>query len=145
MQIQTRVLRQLLAGTVLLAATQAGAAALDVRLTNLRPTETVRVSVYADAQSWRKRHAPVAERTVAAHDVVQTVRIDGLPPGRYAVRVHQDPNPGGLSEPASFAIARHGWSRNSARFNTPDFERAAVEVGAEDLTLGIHMFMDSRH
>lgn len=140
-----RIVNRAIAGMALLLTGGAQAAALEVRLTNLRPTEWVQVSVYADEESWNRQRAPVAQRKVPAHDVIQTVRIDGLPPGRYAVRVRQDPNDGGVVEPASFAFSRRGWSRNSARQDRPIFERAAIEMGTEDRQLGIHMFVDSRH
>lgn len=123
----------------------AQAASLDVHLTHLRPTETVRVSVYRDARTWAEEREPVASRVVAARAVSQTVRITDLPPGRYAVRVRQDPNPGGLYEPPSFALARQGSSRNQGRYGVPGFDSAAVNVGADGARLSIHLFVSSRN
>ena len=123
----------------------AHAASLDVHITNLRPTETVHVTVFKDALTWAEKREPVATRVVAARDVSQTVRIDDLPPGRYAVRVHQDPNPGGICEPPSFAVARHGSSRSISSFGMPaSFDRAAIEIGDDGADVSIRLFKSSR-
>lgn len=122
----------------------AQAASLDVHITHLRPTETVRVTVFRDAETWAEKREPVATRVVAAHGVTQTVRIDDLPPGRYAVRVHQNPNPGGMPEPPSFALARDGSSGNHERNGVAPFDRVAVNVGADGARLSIHLFTSRR-
>jgi uncharacterized protein (DUF2141 family) len=129
---------------VLLCAAPAQAASLDVHITHLRPTKTVRVSVYNSAETWRKQEAPVATREVAARDVSQTVRIDDLPPGRYAVRVEQTPNHSSI-EPISFAQTRLGTSGNKASHGLVTFDRAAVPVGADGARVRVHLFTSSRY
>lgn len=113
-----------------LAATTATAAPLDVYITNVRPTKTVQVSVFKDADSWARQEQPLITHVVAARGTAQTVRIEGLSPGRYAVRVRQEPNHIGFAEPLSFGFARSGASGNASRYGVGDFERSAVELGA---------------
>ena len=69
----------------------ASAAALDVEVTHLRPTRTVAVMVFCDAGSWTGT-VPIAMQEFRARDTTQTLRIEGLPPGRCAVHVRQAPN-----------------------------------------------------
>lgn len=122
----------------------ANAASLDVYVTNVRPTKTMSVSVYKDAQTWAEERDPIATRVVAARGLTQTVRIDGLPAGRYAVRVHQDPNSGGgLAEPPSFALTRDGTSGNRNIYGVPHFDQAAVDVGTQGARSTIHLFVSS--
>lgn len=139
----SKILRHVLATGALLSCATSWAAALDVHITHLRPTQQVRVAVYPDAESW-EQDRPVATRVVAARGTAQTVRIEGLAPGRYAVRVHQAPNDGGLAEPASFAVARRGSSNNKSAHGVPDFERAAVVVGPAGARVPVHLFISSR-
>lgn len=130
-------------GALLAAAAVADAASLDVYVTHLRPTQTVRVSVYADAASWARGRGPVASRVFAARAIAQTLRIDGLAPGRYAVRVEQGPNRGPVEVP-SFAFERNGTSGNGGRCGLPPFERAAVNVGTDGARVPVHMFVSDR-
>lgn len=125
----------------------ADAASLEVYVSNLRPTKTVQVSVFKDAQTWAKGREPVAQRVVLARDITQTIRIDNLPPGRYAVRVHQDPNHlGSVIEPPSFALERNGSSGNRMSHNgVPQFERAALEVGAGGARSSIRLVAASHY
>src|SRR5437667_2901981 len=87
-----KIVTRLIACCALLAGAAANAASLDIDVSHLRPTKTVRVSVFADATSWAHGGAPVMSRVFDARDISQTLHIDGLAPGRYAVRVDQGPN-----------------------------------------------------
>jgi uncharacterized protein (DUF2141 family) len=120
----------------------AAAASLDVEVSHLRPTTTVTVAVYPDAESWNGG-APLATRQFRAREPRQTLRIDGLPPGRYAVKVRQEPNPSSVELP-SFSVERHGHSGRATSERRPSFERAAVEVGAEGARIPVHMFITGR-
>jgi uncharacterized protein (DUF2141 family) len=142
MQLQTTTPR-LIACCALLAGTVANAASLDIDVTHLRPTKTVRVSVFADAKSWARGGTPIMSRVFDARDVSQTLHIDGLAPGRYAVRVDQEPNSSAAEVP-SFRFERHGSSGNAARYGSGSFERAAVNVRNEGARVSVHMFMSDR-
>ncbi|WP_162932100.1 DUF2141 domain-containing protein [Solimonas sp. K1W22B-7] len=108
----------------------AQAAAQELQLSNLRPAGTVRVEVYADAESWRRGRNPVASRLVPVRNVTQRLRLEGLPEGRYAIRAMQAADSaGGCRWPPAVAMARRGYSRLPlARRAPPPFERAAVEL-----------------
>lgn len=124
----------------LVAADAAQAASLAVNLQHLRPAGTVRVQVFADSRSWASGRYPIASRVVAARDVSQAVVIDGLAPGRYAVRADQDAID--FENVPLLALPRRGVSRNNAFCNgrRPAFERSAVAVGSSASTVSIHMF-----
>jgi len=121
----------------------ASAASLDVDVTHLRPTRTVTVRVYKDAESWSRADSPVASAEFKAVETRQTLRIDNLPPGRYAVRVDQEPNSSSLEMP-NFSLERHGYSGNDSR-NRPVFERAAIEVGEGGAKIPVHLFVGEHH
>lgn len=117
----------------------AAAAALDVDVTHLRPTRTVTVLVFCDAESWSDATTPIAMRQFAARGTTQTLRIDGLPPGRCAVHVEQATNDSAIELP-DFSHERHGYSGNASRDRRPSFERAAVRVGADGARVPVHLF-----
>lgn len=119
------------------------AASLDVHITNLRPTQIVQVSVFKDAGSWASQYEPVSTTVVAARGTSQTVRIAGLPPGRYAVHARQDRSDTGFAEPLAAGFARSGSSGNPNRYGAVDFERAAVAVGAAGARVSIHLWTSS--
>lgn len=115
------------------------AAALDVEVTHLRPTRMVAITVFCDAGSWTGGAVPIAMQEFRARDTTQTLRIDGLPPGRCAVHVQQAPNDSAVELP-SFALERHGYSGNASRDRRPSFERAAIELGKEPARTTVHLF-----
>jgi uncharacterized protein (DUF2141 family) len=112
----------------------ARAGTLDVELSNLRPAGQVRVEVYADAGSWQ-RGRPLASQLVTVREVRQTVRFDGLAPGRYAVRARQELATG-IVPP--LALPRSGSSGNGSHAS---FAAAAVEV-IDDPLVQVHLSTD---
>lgn len=119
------------------------AAALELQLSNLRPSGEVRVEVFADAAAWKRGRHPIASQRFAARTVRQTLRLDGLAPGRYALRVVQEADPSGLIHgPASFAFPRRGYSRVRQRSGgRPSFEQAAVALDAAQAAVPIRVYM----
>lgn len=114
---------------LLLSMSSTHATAQELRLSNLRPMGAVQVEIYADAESWRRGRNPVASHRVPARDVSQSLSLQGLPEGRYAIRATQAADSAaGFHWPPSLAMARRGYSRfPMARRAPPSFERAAVE------------------
>jgi uncharacterized protein (DUF2141 family) len=129
-------------GIALLAllAQTSSAASLDVEVTHLRPTRTVTVSVFKDASSWMRGANPVATREFKALGARQILHLDGLLPGRYAVRVDQQPNDSSLEMP-NFSLERHGYSGEAANDLRPTFERAAIAVGEGGAKVPVHLFV----
>ena len=117
----------------------AAAAALDVEVTHLRPTRTAAVMVFCDAGSWTGGAVPIAMLEFRARNTTQTLRIEGLPPGRCAVHVQQAPNDSAVELP-SFALERHGYSGNGSRDRRPSFARASIEVGNKSAHTTVHLF-----
>ena len=134
-----------LVSALLLAAT-AQAGTLEIQLGNLRPGGAVRVSVFGDANSWAHDGKPVAARAFIARDFTCSLRIDGLPAGRYAVRAQQDgaDRPGDIGSLA-LAVSRHGSSGGNNAHAAPSFNDAAVEVRDEDPRITLHLFADSNY
>jgi len=122
----------------------ASAASLDVEVTHLRPTRAVTVMVFCDAAAWTGSAAPVLMRQFAARDTTQTLRVDGLPQGRCAVRVEQAPNDSAVELP-SFALERHGYSGNGSRDRRPTFQRAAIQLGEKSARTTVHLFTGEHH
>jgi uncharacterized protein (DUF2141 family) len=122
----------------------ARAAVLDVQVTHLRPTRTVTVSVFRDASSWAQGEAPVLTREFKALAPTQILHLEGLPAGRYAVRVDQQRNSSSLEMP-NFSLERHGYSGSATSWMRPTFERAAIEVGEAGAQLTVHLFTAEQH
>ncbi|MDR3418605.1 MAG: DUF2141 domain-containing protein [Nevskia sp.] len=119
----------------------AHAGTLEVQLSNLRPTGQVRVSIFADAQSW-EHNKPLASQLVPARDTRFLVRFSGLAPGHYAVRAEQEQG-GGHELVQRLLLARYGTSGNRSERRTP-FAAAAVEV-IDDPLVDVHMFTEGRY
>ncbi|MGH8460195.1 MAG: DUF2141 domain-containing protein [Stenotrophobium sp.] len=125
-----------------LTAGAAQAGALDVHLNHLRPGGTLRLSVYADAQDWAAQRRPLLSRVIAVHGFSQTVLIDGLKPGRYALRAEQDADWHQLAP--ELAFARSGTSGYVSANGLPSFERAAVTVEDGDPEVSMRLFISDR-
>ncbi len=128
----------------LLAAAPAAAATLEVHLDHLRPNGSLHVALYRDAASWRQQRDAYAERTLPAPGPSETLRFDGLPPGRYAVSAQQEAIEEWLPQPLLLTLARHGDSGGGGLLRAA-FERAAISIGDEDPSLRVHLYADSRY
>jgi len=117
----------------------ASAAALDLQLYNLRPDGAVRVEVYDNAERWQRAREPLLTRHFQARGVTQDLRIEGLAPGRYAVRLWQASGSGGLGRwPRQVVLARHGYSRRPlGGRRPPSFEAAAETLSGAALRLRV--------
>lgn len=123
--------RHLVLALSLLLVNPAQAAAQELRLTNLRPSGTVQVEIYADAENWRRAREPLRSFRVTVREPSQVLSLASLPPGRYAIRAWQ-PVPGASQAPmlpVSQAWARRGYSRQPLpRRSPPSFDSAAVDL-----------------
>jgi uncharacterized protein (DUF2141 family) len=107
-------------------------AAQELRLANLRPMGLVQVEVYADAASWQRGREPAQRHRLPARDVSQVLKLEGLPPGRYAIRAWQPALAASQPPllPMGLAMPRRGYSRLPlAHRAPPSFDSAAVELG----------------
>jgi len=120
------------------------AGTLEVRLDHLRPNGSLHVALYRDAASWRQQRGAYAERTLSAPQLSETLRFDGLPPGRYAVSAQQDSSRELLLTPMQLTLPRHGDSGGGTDLRA-SFERAAVSIGDDDPSVRVHLYTDSRY
>ncbi|MCA1247109.1 DUF2141 domain-containing protein [Massilia sp. MS-15] len=121
----------LLSCALLLAALPLGAASaatIEVRVTNVGATGTLRVAVcdrerYLKACPYSASVAPQAGQT--------TVTLKDIPPGTWAVLAYQDENENKQLDRNFIGIPteNYGFSRDAVgRFGPPEFEEAAIEV-----------------
>lgn len=106
--------------------------ALTLRLAQAKPQGVVFIAIYADEVSWNGgAPARVAMQPVAAGD---SITIEGLAPGRYAVKLYQDVNGNGKmdSNPFGIPIEPFGFSRDAmGAHGSPAWADAAFEVGGD--------------
>lgn len=94
----------------------------------------------ADAFPDCSRDPQARKLTVTASEELH-LDFGRVPAGRYAVSLIHDENGNGKLD-TSLMIPRegYGFSRDAAvRFGPPSFNRAAVDIGGENVRLAIHM------
>lgn len=129
------ICRSLLLCTLSLAVGQAPAASLSVEVgTGMRPGDQLMLAVYDREDTWLgKSLRGVREPLPAAigRGDWHAVRIDDLPPGRYALAVYVDRNGNGKLDRGMFGrpTEPYGFSNGGGTFGPPDFADAVVEVG----------------
>lgn len=71
----------------------------------------------------------------------ETFVFEGLAPGRYAVAVYHDLNGNGELDkiPPGLPTEPYGFSNDVGRLGPPRFAPAAVEVGAEETVVTVHV------
>lgn len=123
------VRHMLLLGSFLLPVA-AGAATLDVELTGIDNDHgLVRVAVCTPETFTTKRCPFVGAAPAQAGNVL--IRVEGIPPGRYAVQAYHDEDGNGRVRRALFGLPSEalGFSRDaSLRLGPPRFEDAAIDI-----------------
>ena len=108
----------------------AGAARLDIELTGIENDYgLVRVAV-CTPETFTTKHCPFFGATQARPGSV-TIRVEGIPQGRYAVQAYHDEDGNGRLRKGLFGIPAEaiGFSRDArVRLGAPSFEDAAIDV-----------------
>ena len=108
----------------------ADAAQLDIEVTGIDSDRGyVRVAVCTRA-TFTTKHCPFAASVPAQAGTV-TIRMDGIPAGRYAVQAYHDEDGNGRLRRGLFGIPAEaiGFSRDArVRLSAPAFEDAAMDV-----------------
>lgn len=107
--------------------------ALTLRLADAKPQGTVFIAIYADEASWNGG-APARVAMQPAAAAGGSITIEGLAPGRYAVKLYQDVNGNGKMDnnPFGIPIEPFGFSRDAmGAQGSPAWADAAFEVGAD--------------
>lgn len=99
----------------------------------IKPGEQVLVSLYDQESKWMEQSLRSLKDTAPADigsEGRHTLRIDALPPGRYAVVVYVDRNGNGKLDRGMFGrpTEPYGFSNGGGSFGPPDFADAAIEV-----------------
>jgi uncharacterized protein (DUF2141 family) len=104
--------------------------ALDISVSNLRSDRgVVLVNVDTEASWFRDSAAPMRSLRLTPANRSAQIRVEGLPPGDYAIRVHHDENGDGRLNTGLFGIPseRYGFSGRSRRLGPPPFAEAKFE------------------
>ncbi|MEH6435402.1 DUF2141 domain-containing protein [Massilia sp. DD77] len=136
----TRFSRPLLAAVLLLPAAASVAATLEVRVSNVAAGKgTVNVAV-CDKERFLKQCLYSASAPASAAETI--VRIEGVPPGTWAVLAYQDVNENKELDRNVLGIPKenYGFSRDArGSFGPPGFEAAAIQVNGDMATAAIKL------
>ena len=129
--------RRCLALALLLSATfaQADEARLVVTIKDIRDaTGNLRVSLYADAESFRKEDRALRAVSIPAARGEARVTFDGLAPGRYALMAYHDENADAKLNLrlGMFPTEGYALSNNPRVMGPPKFADSAFEVTAPE-------------
>ncbi|MHC8508297.1 MAG: DUF2141 domain-containing protein [Rhodospirillales bacterium] len=121
----------------------AAAADLTVRITGLNPIEgNVHAALYDKPETFPKPKGMVGDIITPVTDRAVEVTFKNIPPGDYALAVFHDENLNGEFDQGLFDFPLEGFAfSNGAKpgLSAPDFEDAAVTVGAEHTVTDIEM------
>ncbi|MBQ5949267.1 DUF2141 domain-containing protein [Massilia sp. ST3] len=136
----TRFSRLLQAAILLLPAAASAAATIEVRVSNVAAGKgTVNVAV-CDKERFLKQCAYSASAPAAAAETV--VRIEGVPPGTWAVLAYQDVNQNKELDRNVLGIPKenYGFSRDArGSFGPPSFDAAAIQVSGDTAAAAIKL------
>ena len=129
--------RRCLALALLLSATfaQADEARLVVTIKDIRDaTGNLRVSLYADAESFRKEDRALKAVSIPAARGEARITFDGLAPGRYALMAYHDENADAKLNLrlGMFPTEGYALSNNPKVMGPPKFADSAFEVTAPE-------------
>ena len=111
----------------------AHAADLAIEIEGIRvQTGTVKLQVMGSDAAWQGKGKAAGRVEVRPDgDRTLSLKVAGLAPGRYAVRVMHDENDNGTLDTAVFGIPTegYGYSNNPRLMRAAKFEEAAFDVG----------------
>lgn len=143
--LDTKPLRRALASALLMlaaASTHADDLRLLVNLKAVRaPLGELRVSLYREAESFRKEDRALKVISIAATQGDAQVVFDGLAPGRYAVMAYHDENSDGKLNLrlGMFPTEGYGLSNNPKVIGPPKFADSAFEISGAQTSITIGM------
>jgi uncharacterized protein (DUF2141 family) len=118
------------------------AASLIVTIEQIRSSHGEILVAIADSADSFKASTWVTSGRAPAQVGAQTLRFEGLRPGRYLVSSFHDENKNGFLDRSLFGIPAegYGFSRNArGTFGPPDFGEAAIDVpeGISEITINV--------
>ncbi len=118
------------------------AATLTVHVQNVSPKGGIVSLAVFTAANYHNDDHPTATRDVVAVAPETDIRIDGLRPGVYAVKMMQDINRNGKFDTSWIGLPEepYGFSNDAEPgLDEPDFARASFRVGEGDTVIAIHL------
>jgi uncharacterized protein (DUF2141 family) len=119
----------------------ASAADLAIEIDNIRAQQgPVKVAVMASAAAWNGQGMPAAVTGgVPDGDGTLSLKVAGLAPGRYAVRVMHDENGNGQLDRnfVGMPTEGYGFSNNPRAMRAATFEEAGFDVGDDGASVRI--------
>lgn len=115
---------------VLVLPTPVTAAQLDIELTGIESGRGLVRAAVCNRTTFTTKHCPFAAAVPAQAGTV-TIRVDGIPAGRYAVQAYHDEDGNGQLRRGLFGIPAEaiGFSRDArVRMSAPAFEDAAIDI-----------------
>jgi len=126
-----------------LAATPEGHANLTIHIERISPQGGVlRLGVYDAAHYPDDKSIPLAAADVPADAGAVTVRLTGLPPGRYAIESFQDVNANGRMDTSllGLPLEPYGFSRDARPFlSKPGFGAVAFTLAPGENSQTLHL------
>jgi len=100
----------------------------------------LRLGIYHDKSYWMRNTGTARGRISMVVDEQQQVEVHGLPPGDYAVAVHQDSNGDGKLNRRLGILPKepYGFSNNVGKYGPASFEKALVRL-SEDMEITVNM------
>jgi len=104
---------------------------LTLELTGLKPTGTVHIALFDEADAFDSDGQPVAGRKVSVDEATEIVTFEGLSPGTYGVKLLHDVNDNGKMDtnPFGMPIEPYAFSNNArGNFGPAKWDQAAFEI-----------------
>ncbi|MFA9438960.1 DUF2141 domain-containing protein [Uliginosibacterium sp. sgz301328] len=120
----------------------AQAAPFEIAIGPLRSAEgNLRVGIYRDPASFRKEAQALKVITLPARTGRMVIKVDDLPPGRYAVMAYHDENGNDKLDLrlGMFPIEGYGLSNNPKVIGPPAFDDSAVATDHAGQRVDIEM------
>jgi uncharacterized protein (DUF2141 family) len=108
-----------------------GPSSLTVQVTGLEPQGSVLIAVFEDESGFPRRNKAARTCQTAVTGKNTQVRIEGLPPGAYALALFQDLNNDGILNKGAFGVPTepYGFSNNvRGTFGPPSFQAASFTL-----------------
>jgi len=126
----------------LLASPITHAAQLKITVENIRSLQgTLHISIFSDSASYKKDGNAARELTVEVDSSIQTIVVDDLAEGEYAVALIHDKNENGMLDTNFIGIPKegYGFSNNGGRFGPPKFSKASfVLADQKHINIKLH-------
>jgi uncharacterized protein (DUF2141 family) len=119
---------------------------LEIKITNIETgSGTIYIAILDSPEDWLKSDAgskpfrDITQTVTSTDDLL--VRVDGLPPGKYALSLFHDLDGDAEMDTNLIGFPKEpfGFSAPMGKFGPPKFEDAAIEFSGEDVSVAISL------